>query len=161
MQEAAMTNLDENVTVLHSRQPAPRFAPEFEIAGTTGYAASEDGTKVVLRAVTADGDQLMLIVPTLQVELMVGALRAAKMVAAGKMNSEEGQTSVFSPRTWETISVPNYDGVLIRFDRDSGSEMVVGMDHASAHKLGRGLQHVARDVGARPKLLVPNKEIIR
>jgi hypothetical protein len=49
----------------------------------------------------------------------------------------------------------------IRFDRDSSSEMVIGLDHASAHKLGRGLRQMARNAGARPKVLVPNKEIIR
>lgn len=152
---------DDKVTVLHNKQAPAKFVPEFEAAQVTGYAAMEDGMKVVLRLATADGHDLHLIVPTVQVEAMRGALSQAKMVAAAKTIVAEGETSVFRPQAWTVLSVNGFDGVLVQFDKGAPSEMTIGLDHASARSLGVGLQKTAREVAARPRLIVPTNELIR
>jgi hypothetical protein len=152
---------NDNVTILHNRDnlPPPAFTPEFTIAATTGYAATDDGMTCVLRTLTPEGIELRLVVPTVQIEAMIGALRAVKMVAAAKTNVEAGESAVFMPRKYETMITPNYHGVLLAFDRGTETETIIGMDHASARDMGRAMQKQARDVANRPGLILPPREI--
>ena len=149
---------NDNVTVLHdvAKLPPPVFAPEFTVQQTTGYACTDDGQMSVVRFVTDTGMELRLIVPTLQIEAVVGALRAVKMMAASKMNVEGGATAVFTPGKYETITTPNYDGVLLAFDRGLATELIVGLDPEAAFSLG---QHLRKQSKAASKLIIPDREI--
>ena len=156
-----MTN--EAATVLHNldNMPLPAFTPEFTIAQPTGYAATDDGQTCVLRTLTPEGIELRLAIPTIQIEAVIGALRAVKMMAAAKTESEAGPTAVFMPQRYETLTTPNYHGVLLAFDRGTPTEIMVGLDHDSARDMGRGMQKQAREVGSRPQLILPSREIKR
>jgi hypothetical protein len=136
--------------------PLPAYTPEFTIGQVTGYAVTEDGMTCVVRTLTPDGIELRLVLPTVQVEAMVGALRAAKTIAAGRANIEDGKTSVFTPGKYETITTENYDGVLLAFDRGLASELVVGLDPDAAYALGVDLR---KQVKNNRKLILPRREI--
>jgi hypothetical protein len=146
-------------SVLHNQDklPAPAFTPEFTIGSVTGYAATDDGMTCCIRTLTPEGIELRLVLPTVLVEVMVGALRAVKTIAAGKTQIEEGQTSVFTPAKYETITTDNYNGVLLAFDRGLPSELVVGLDSEAAFNLG---QHLRKQVRAQSKVILPGKDII-
>lgn len=148
-----------DATVLHNLDnlPPPAFTPEFEIGSVTGYAATEDGMMCCIRTLTPEGIELRLVLPTVLVEVMVGALRAVKTIAAGKTQVEPGQTSVFTPAKYETITTDNYNGVLLAFDRGLPSELVVGLDSEAAFNLG---QHLRKQVRTHNKLILPDKEIL-
>jgi hypothetical protein len=140
-------------TVLHAQQPLPPYQPEFAIEQITGYAVSEDGMQCVLRTLTAEAVTLMLIVPTVQVEMMIGALRSAKAAAAAKTIVEAGATAVFRPQTYETIRTPNFDGVLLAFDRGAPSEQVIGLETDAAIRLGNDLRKQGKSA---QRLILPN-----
>jgi hypothetical protein len=148
--------MNDNVTVLHdqSKLALRPFAPEFTIRQPTGYAVTEDGMQCVLRTVTAEGHELLLIIPTVQIEATIGALRAAKLAAAAKTVVEEGKTAVFTPKRYETIRVENFDGVLLAFDRGEESEIVVGLDSDAAIRLGQDLRKQGK---ATMKLILPTR----
>jgi len=152
-----MTDHSSNVTVLHDRRtedrpPVTEFA-EHRFERITGYAATDDGLDCVVRAVTDDGRELRIIVPTVQVEALVGAARAAKMTAIAKMNvTDAGATSVFLPKRYETIRTDNFDGVLLAFDRGSESEQIIGLDNDAAIRLGQDLRKTGK---AGHRLILP------
>src|SRR5260370_6584928 len=159
-QEAIMDHDQRyDATVLHNldKLPAPAFTPEFAIGSVTGYAATDDGMTCCIRTLTPEGIELRLVLPTVLVEVMMGALRAVKTIAAGKTQIAEGETSVFTPAKYETITTDNYDGVLLAFDRGEQSEIVIALDPDAAFSLG---QHLRKQVKAHNKLILPHKEII-
>jgi hypothetical protein len=147
-----------DATVLHNldKLPAPAFTPEFSIAQITGYAATDDGQTCVLRTLTPEDIELRLVIPTLQIEAAVGALRAVKAMAAAKTNVEGGETAVFTPAKYETITTPNYNGVLLAFDRGLPSELVIGLDSEAAFNLGQNLR---KQVRHHSKLILPDNDI--
>ena len=151
----------DNVTVLHNldKLPPPAFTPEFTIAQPTGYAATDDGQTCVLRTLTPEGIELRLVIPTMQIEAVIGALRSVKMMAAAKTEGEAGPAAVFMPQRYETLTTPNYHGVLLAFDRGTQTEIMIGLDHESARDMGRGMQKQAREVGYRSRLILPSREI--
>jgi hypothetical protein len=156
-----MTDHSSNVTVLHDRRkedrpPAIEFA-EHRVEQVTGYAATDDGHDCVLRTITDDGRELRIVIPTTQVEALVGAARAAKMTAAAaKMNvTETGASAVFMPKRYETIRIDNFEGVLLAFDRGTESEQIIGIDNDAAIRLGQDLRKSGK---AGHRLLLPNKD---
>jgi len=155
-----MTDHSSKVTVLHDRRkedrpPAIEFT-EHRVEQVTGYAASDDGHDCVLRTITDDGRELRLIIPTMQIEALVGAARAAKMTAAAKMNvTEPGASAVFMPKRYETIRIENFEGVLLAFDRGTESEQIIGIDNDAAIRLGQDLRKSGK---AGHRLLLPNQD---
>jgi hypothetical protein len=154
-----MTQRSEH-SVLH-RQSAPQaFIPELEIKAVTGYATSDDGMTSVLRTVTPEGIELRLVIPTVLIEAVITALNAVKIVAAAKTTIAPGETSVFIPQRYETITTDAFDGVLVAFDRGAPSALMVGLSRDAAFDMGTALRKQAREVKTR--LILPDtpKEII-
>jgi len=78
-----------------------------------------------------------------------------ELAAAAKCSVDVGHTAVFMPKRYETIRTENFDGVLLAFDRGAESEMMIGLDHASAHDIGKDLRK-QRGVG----LLLPQNNLV-
>jgi len=141
--------------VIHNEPQPQEFVPEYQVEAPTGFATSDDGMQTIIRFAMANGGHAMLIVPTVQVEALRGALRDAKRAAAAKCSVDVGHTAVFMPKRYETIRTENFDGVLLAFDRGAESEMMIGLDHASAHDIGKDLRK-QRGVG----LLLPQNNLV-
>jgi hypothetical protein len=150
-QEAVMSN--DNKSALH-RDQGVRFALEYNIKQATGYAVTEDGMMCVLRLETEQGNEVKLVIPTVQLEAVIGALRAAKIAAAAKTSiPDEGKANVFMPQRYETIRTAGFDGVLLAFDRGMQGEIIVGLDNDAAFNMGQDLR---KQVRAANKLIVPD-----
>lgn len=148
-----------NHSVLHLDQEKPLapYIPEYTIDQVTGYATTEDGQTCVLRTLTADGNEVRLLVQTVNIEVIIGALRAAKMAAAAKTQvTEAGKANVFMPQKYETITTDSFNGVLLAFDRGEASEIIIGLDADAAFNMGQNLR---KQVRAQNKLILPERQI--
>jgi hypothetical protein len=139
------------------------FVPEFVVAGTTGFACTEDGQHAQVRVVDEHGETFVLIIPADGLDALIGGLQEARK-ACDLNNGGERKIQVRIPARWDTATAPmeingrKAQGVIVAFDANTDLQTVVGLTPDAARALAKGMIAQAQKASERqgPRLILPD-----